>query len=110
MIISIGILAWNEENSIGAAVHSLLEQTLIRELADHAEDRLEIVVVPNGCSDHTDAKAAEALRTGTAAIPTERFSWRVESLREAGKVSLESVRASAQQSGCRLCFSDGCRY
>ena len=87
MIISIGILAWNEESSIGAALQSLLEQTLIRELADHAEDRLEVVVVPNGCSDRTDEKAAEALRTGAATLPAERFSWRVESLREAGKVN-----------------------
>lgn len=87
MIISIGVLAWNEENSIGAALHSLLEQTLIRELADQAEERLEVVVVPNGCSDHTDEKAAEALRAGAAALPTERFSWRVESLGEAGKVN-----------------------
>ena len=87
MIISIGILAWNEESSIGAALQSLLEQALIRELADHAEDQLEIVVVPNGCSDRTDEKAAEALRTGATALPAERFSWRVESLREAGKVN-----------------------
>jgi len=87
MIISIGILAWNEEESIGLALKSLLEQTLIRELADHAEDQLEIVVVPNGCSDHTDEKAAEALRTGAAALPTARFSWLVEPLREAGKVN-----------------------
>lgn len=87
MIISIGILAWNEEESIGMALQSLLEQTLLRELADHAEERLEIVVVPNGCSDRTDEKAAEALRKGAAAIPTDRFSWRVENLREAGKVN-----------------------
>jgi glycosyltransferase involved in cell wall biosynthesis len=87
MIISIGILAWNEEESIGMALQSLFEQTLIHELADHAEDQLEIVVVPNGCSDHTDEKAAEALRTGATSRPADRFSWRVESLREAGKVN-----------------------
>jgi glycosyltransferase involved in cell wall biosynthesis len=87
MIISIGILAWNEEESIGLALKSLLDQTLIRELADHAEDQLEIVVVPNGCSDRTDEKAAEALRTGATTLPADRFSWRVESLREAGKVN-----------------------
>jgi len=87
MIISIGILAWNEEESIGLAVKSLLKQTLIRELADHSEDQLEIVVVPNGCSDRTDEKAADTLRTGATTLPADRFSWRVESLREAGKVN-----------------------
>ncbi len=87
MIISIGVLAWNEEESIGLALQSLLGQTLIRELADHAADRLEIVVVPNGCSDHTDEKAAEALRPGAVSIPADRFCWRVENLCEAGKVN-----------------------
>lgn len=87
MIISIGILAWNEEESIGMALQSLLEQTLIRELADVADDRLEIVVVPNGCSDRTAERAAEALRAGAASQPADRFAWRVENLSEAGKVN-----------------------
>lgn len=87
MIISVGVLAWNEEECIGTSLQSLLEQTLLRELADHAADRLEVVVVPNGCSDRTAEKAAEALRAGSAALPAARFSWRIETLLEPGKVN-----------------------
>ncbi|MEI8205629.1 MAG: glycosyltransferase [Kiritimatiellales bacterium] len=87
MIISIGVLAWNEEECIATALQSLLDQTLTRELADHAEDRIDVVVVPNGCSDRTDERAAETLRNGAASLPPDRFTWRVESLREPGKVN-----------------------
>ena len=87
MIISIGVLAWNEEDSIGTSLQSLLEQSLLRELADHDADRLEVVVVPNGCADRTAEKAAATLRSGSAAWPADRFSWRVENLSESGKVN-----------------------
>jgi glycosyltransferase involved in cell wall biosynthesis len=87
MIISIGVLAWNEEECIATALQSLLDQTLTRELADQSDDRMEVVIVPNGCSDRTDERAAETLRSGAASLPPDRFAWRVESLREPGKVN-----------------------
>ena len=53
IIISIGILAWNEAEVMATTLRSLLEQSLVRELAQSGH-RLELVVVPNGCSDLTD--------------------------------------------------------
>lgn len=87
MIISIGILAWNEEDCIEGTLRSLLEQSLLRELAPEGERRVEVVVVPNGCTDTTAEKAAEALRLGAAALPAGAFTWRVEPVSEPGKVN-----------------------
>ena len=50
--LSIGILAWNEENSIGTMLESLLSQRLFRRLADKGEG-CEIVCLANGCTDGT---------------------------------------------------------
>ena len=86
MIISIGILAWNEAEVIGATLRSLFEQSLLRELAGSAH-RLEVVVVPNGCSDSTEQVAAAALAAGAADLPAGRFSWRVQPLTEPGKAN-----------------------
>ena len=86
MIISIGILAWNEEEVIESTLRSLFEQSLIREL--HAvTGRLEVVVVPNGCSDKTEQFASRALAAGAASLPTDRFVWHVHALSEPGKAN-----------------------
>ena len=88
MRISIGILAWNEAEVIGVTLQSLLEQSLVRELAASGH-RLQVVVVPNGCSDSTETIAADALAAGAGAgaLPPERFSWSVHALTEPGKVN-----------------------
>lgn len=52
--LSIGILAWNEEASIGPMLDSLFAQSLFRVLAERGE-RCEIVCLANGCTDHTVA-------------------------------------------------------
>lgn len=87
MIVSIGILAWNEEECIGDTLRSLLAQSLIRDLTPAAERRVEVVVVPNGCTDATAARASAALKEGAAGLPRGAFSWRVESVAEPGKVN-----------------------
>jgi glycosyltransferase involved in cell wall biosynthesis len=87
MIISIGILAWNEAECIGGTLRSLLEQSLIRELQPSGGWSVEVIVVPNGCSDGTAGSAAAALRQGASALPAAAFSWRVEPVAEAGKVN-----------------------
>lgn len=87
MIISIGVLAWNEETSIGVTLQSLFDQSLFQELATRPDLHIELIVVPNGCSDHTADRAADILRAGAMAWDTARFSWRVENIAEAGKVN-----------------------
>ena len=87
MIISIGILAWNEEECIAGTLQSLLEQSLIRGLTPGGPVRVEVIVVPNGCTDTTAEKAALALRAGAETLPGDHFTWRVESVAEPGKVN-----------------------
>src|SRR5262249_12520320 len=50
--LSIGILAWNEEASIGPMLESLFAQSLFRHLADRGE-RCEVICLANGCTDRT---------------------------------------------------------
>jgi glycosyltransferase involved in cell wall biosynthesis len=54
MLISIGIMAWNEENVIERTLISLFEQSVFSGVnTDLPEAEWEIIVVPNGCSDRT---------------------------------------------------------
>lgn len=87
MKISVGILAWNEEDCIGGTVRSLLAQSLVRELGPAGDQQVEVIVVPNGCTDTTAQQAATALQQGASALPSGVFSWRVESVAEPGKVN-----------------------
>ena len=82
MKIVIGILAWNEENSIAATIGSLAEQSLLN-LAGTKGFEVEIIVVPNGCTDRTPVVAGEALSQLKAAHPLVKG--RVEILAEGGK-------------------------
>jgi len=82
MKIVIGLLAWNEENSIAATLASLSIQSLLRH-ANAESFQMEIVVVPNGCTDTTPAVAAKALRLLQSDVPS--ITCRVESLAEGGK-------------------------
>ena len=91
MKISIGILAWNEEVSIRATVHSVFAQSLIREAARDGH-QIQIVCVPNGCSDHT----AQAAR-GAMFAAAERLNapaavrWQVNELATPGKTNAWNV-------------------
>jgi glycosyltransferase involved in cell wall biosynthesis len=51
MKISIGILAHNESAKIGHTLESLFQQSIFT--APLPDTRIEVVVVPNGCSDNT---------------------------------------------------------
>jgi glycosyltransferase involved in cell wall biosynthesis len=87
MIVSIGILAWNEEACIGGALRSLLAQSLIRDLSPAGARRVEVIVVPNGCTDTTADRASAAMQQGARALPNGVLSWRVETVAEPGKVN-----------------------
>jgi glycosyltransferase involved in cell wall biosynthesis len=57
--LSIGIMAWNEEASIGPMLDLLLRQSVFAYLAEQGE-RCEIICLANGCTDGTARAAGEA--------------------------------------------------
>jgi hypothetical protein len=56
--VSIGILAWNEEESLQTTLESLFRQSVFQKLSARRE-RAEIWCVANGCTDRTVAVARE---------------------------------------------------
>jgi glycosyltransferase involved in cell wall biosynthesis len=52
MKLSVGVVAWNEETSIVAALQSILKQTLFRNARSLGVET-ELIVVANGCTDRT---------------------------------------------------------
>jgi glycosyltransferase involved in cell wall biosynthesis len=86
MHITIGILAYNERETIARTIRSLFEQSVFSSRGASLPDvQWEIVVVPNGCKDDTHQRAEEALRAAGANTSTAGVSWRVVSLERAGK-------------------------
>jgi len=81
--ISIGVLAHNESNLISRTLHSLLQQSLF--LSDKSKFELELIVVPNGCTDDTASVARTTLQTLTAPALYSHINWQVCELTEAGK-------------------------
>lgn len=86
MKISLGILAWNEAEVIGVSLESLFAQSLFKRLAPGALT-LQIVVVPNGCSDGTTRVAEEALRRLSAGFDPLAISWSLQELDQPGKAN-----------------------
>lgn len=86
MIVSIGMLAYNEAGGIANTIASLLAQSVFHSGASAIEvNEWEIVVVPNGCTDDTARVADEALRTGIAALSGVRVSHSIRVLAQGGK-------------------------
>lgn len=87
MIVSIGMLAYNEADVISLTIDSLLAQSAFRPEASAAlgVTHWEMVVVPNGCRDDTGAVADAAFRRALAALPNRNISHRVVELKEPGK-------------------------
>lgn len=59
MRISIGILAWNEAQSIASTIESLFQQDLLKS-GHNCVEAVEVVCVPNGCTDNTAEVARKA--------------------------------------------------
>lgn len=83
--ISIGIMAWNEESSIGATLKSLFQQSVFQKL-NARKQRCEVLCIPNGCTDGT-AEVARGLfermrREHPCALA---FTGRVMELEEPGR-------------------------
>ena len=86
MIISIGMLAYNEAGGIGKTIASLLAQSVFHAGATAAAvSEWEIVVVPNGCTDNTASAADEALRSAIAALTGVNVGHSVRVLTQGGK-------------------------
>jgi glycosyltransferase involved in cell wall biosynthesis len=62
LTLSIGIMAWNEEESIGPMLASLFTQTVFSRLSSRGEG-CEVVCLANGCTDGTVAIARDAIAT-----------------------------------------------
>jgi glycosyltransferase involved in cell wall biosynthesis len=86
MIVSIGMLAYNEAGGIANTIASLLGQSVFHAGASAAAvSEWEIVVVPNGCTDDTARVADEALQAGLAALTGVRVAHSIRVLAQGGK-------------------------
>jgi glycosyltransferase involved in cell wall biosynthesis len=81
--ISIGVLAYNESALISRTLGSLLQQSLFAD--DESRFELEIVVVPNGCTDNTASVAHATLQTLIEPFNNPHVGWKVCELVQAGK-------------------------
>jgi len=91
MKISIGILAWNEEVSIRATLHSVFAQSLIRDAATSGFE-IQIVCVPNGCTDNTAQAAKGAMLAAAEKLNCpETVRWQVHPLTTPGKTNAWNV-------------------
>ena len=85
--VSIGIIAWNEEDALPDMLESLFQQTFFAALA-RRKLRCEIIVLANGCTDRTVELAREVFAVQKATHPApESFSARVVELSERGKIN-----------------------
>ena len=81
MKIAMGILAYNEERTIGSTISSLAEQSVF----ENPNHTISIHVVPNGCRDATALLAREALESLKKRHPSVQVE--VNELTEGGKAN-----------------------
>ncbi|MDB6021193.1 MAG: glycosyl transferase family 2, partial [Pedosphaera sp.] len=85
--VSIGILAWNEEKAVRAALESLFQQSLFARLGQRGR-RCEIVFVGNGCTDGTSDIVKQVFAEQARRHPDhDWFSCRQLDLQERGKIN-----------------------
>jgi glycosyltransferase involved in cell wall biosynthesis len=89
---SIGILAHNEANQIAKTLHSLRQQTVFQAIhLTSSSNQIEVVVVPNGCTDRTAEVADRVFNTETWTSLGSQVVRRVASIPEAGKSNAWNV-------------------
>jgi glycosyltransferase involved in cell wall biosynthesis len=81
--ISIGIVAYNESDSISKMLHSLFQQSLFNE--PDSDMDVEIVVVPNGCTDDTAAVSKATLEELVKPSLHTNVRWQVCEVEQPGK-------------------------
>ncbi len=86
-LVSIGIIAWNEEQGIGKMLESLFQQTLFYEIGRRGQ-RCEIICVTNGCTDRTPEVVAELFAIQSREHPeAQHFTCRVMNVAQRGKIN-----------------------
>ncbi len=86
-LVSIGLIAWNEEQGIGRMLESLFQQTLFSEIGRRGQ-QCEIICVTNGCTDRTPEVVAELFARQSREHPEARhFSCRVMNVAQRGKIN-----------------------
>jgi glycosyltransferase involved in cell wall biosynthesis len=85
MLISIGILAWNEESAIGPTLTSLFGQSALCATTDLPDFAWEVIVVPNGCSDRTAEVSRRILQEQVAQSGRRDITCSIQEIAEAGK-------------------------
>jgi hypothetical protein len=87
VLVSLGVIAWNEEGAIGAMLDSLFEQSLFAELARRSHS-CEIVCLANGCTDRTTSVVARIFERQQERHPQrENLLTRVIDIEERGKLN-----------------------
>jgi len=89
IMISIGILAHNEAASIDRMLRSLLEQNLF--LSEQDKFEIEIVIVPNGCTDDTAEIARATLTELNKELNNPQVQWRVCEFTQPGKCNAWNI-------------------
>jgi glycosyltransferase involved in cell wall biosynthesis len=87
--VSLGIIAWNEENAIGAAIESLFRQKSFFDHLQAANKNLELICLANGCTDNTASKARDLFQKHAQLLQPlgTGFAWKVVELAERGKLN-----------------------
>lgn len=93
MIVSIGILAYNEEKYIRQTLLSLFQQSVFHEPQKNpGVTKWDIVIVPNGCQDNTASMAQTTLDKLVREVETNAdITYQVTELPEAGKANAWNV-------------------
>jgi len=86
MLVSIGVLAWNEAGSIATTLRSLFEQSIFQKVVERG-DKIEFICVPNGCSDDTAQVAADCFAQDVPAGLEGGLTCVVKELQAPGKVN-----------------------
>jgi glycosyltransferase involved in cell wall biosynthesis len=81
--ISICILAHNESRTIRQTLYSLFKQSLFQE--SNSQNVIEIIVVPNGCTDDTAEITRTELNKLVAQCPNNNVKWQVCEVAKPGK-------------------------
>ena len=103
MYISIGILAHNESKVIRRMLCSLFAQSIFQG-SDLQIEQVEVVVVPNGCSDDTAELARQTLQD---LVPSQQasLSWQVRELTTPGTSTAGRRGNRAQMGAVTSCRS-----
>jgi len=81
--ISMGILAYNEAMLLPKMLHSLFQQSLFTQ--PNPNLHIEIVVIPNGCTDETAKVATNTLNLLVKPTVHTNLNWRICEVQQPGK-------------------------